>query len=809
MNILVLHKWLTYLMVLVPFGVLLSGGEMNPLVVAIFGVGVAVSWFRESPRFDPDRGALFWTICTAGLLALTVARVIQGGFDIAPLVDLVVLLTVIKLMQRRGPRDYVQIMALSFLLLTAASAYNQGLSFALAFALYLVIGTVTLAVKHLREELSEHHPRKLARFRVEAGFLGTVGALAVLVFLFSILFFLAFPRMGFGLFNQRARSGIAATGFNEQIRLGAHGNIREDSTIVMRASFPGIEGGRFQGDLRWRGISFHHYDGREWSNDMMSGGSGLSDDDSVYFPLDSDVDYTSPAVIRQEIYLEPLETEVLFSLPRAVAVRFLDQDSELPRSFWRQTVRWQPSGDLLLERGGSIGVGYEVFALPQAFDGGAAHFPAAMWPADEPDFRSFARRVYGRRVPDYRTTGFEPLEPYRRHRTDPLNSYDHHDRYLQLPGVLTQAFRDLAYEVIGDARTPVERARRIEAFLEASYTYTTDLPAVSASNPIESFLFDTRRGHCEYFSSAMVLLARAVGIPARNVNGFLGGDWNGIGDYYAIRQSDAHSWVELLLPGPTWDAAVWVTFDPTPPGGLPSDGEVLSGISAFFDSVRMWWYRNVVDYSLEKQIASAREVFGFFSNSENLLFDLYVFSRAALRNMGLVGVLILMWMAGLVFYVRRQRADLPWGGVDWLVGSSWLVLAELIVVLFWRHQVTTFAVLAAGFFPVATVFAAWAGRRGPRRERHQARKRRRYGTASRQFMRLVRALTRVGYQFEVSATPDTLSMQARQRSAPYADSLDETIRLYQQCRFGGDERRESLTRLRKGVRRLCRAIAGS
>ena len=85
----------------------------------------------------------------------------------------------------------------------------------------------------------------------------------------------------------------------------------------------------------------------------------------------------------------------------------------------------------------------------------------------------------------------------------------------------------------------------------------------SGPDPLADFLFNVRAGHCEYFSTAMVVMLRTQGIAARVVNGFLPGEYNEAAGAYTVRQSDAHSWVEVYFP----ETNSWVTFDPTPAAG--------------------------------------------------------------------------------------------------------------------------------------------------------------------------------------------------------------------------------------------------
>lgn len=101
----------------------------------------------------------------------------------------------------------------------------------------------------------------------------------------------------------------------------------------------------------------------------------------------------------------------------------------------------------------------------------------------------------------------------------------------------------------------IDRALRL--FREQPFHYTLN-PPTAARDPVDSFLFDSRRGFCEHFASSFTVLMRAAGIPARVVTGYLGGERNTIGDYWIVRQSDAHAWTEVWLAG-----RGWLRIDPT------------------------------------------------------------------------------------------------------------------------------------------------------------------------------------------------------------------------------------------------------
>jgi hypothetical protein len=137
---------------------------------------------------------------------------------------------------------------------------------------------------------------------------------------------------------------------------------------------------------------------------------------------------------------------------------------------------------------------------------------------------------------------------------------------------------------------------------------------VGHTAPLEAFLFDKKRGHCEYFSSAMTIMLRTLGIRARNVTGYVGGRYNGYGDYYAVRQGDAHSWVEAYIP-----ERGWVTFDPTPPSRAeigPSEG-AWADIRALIDALHTRWITNVVGYDLRVQATGVRKMWQWWMTQRN------------------------------------------------------------------------------------------------------------------------------------------------------------------------------------------------
>ncbi len=146
--------------------------------------------------------------------------------------------------------------------------------------------------------------------------------------------------------------------------------------------------------------------------------------------------------------------------------------------------------------------------------------------------------------------------------TRPRATADEDPRWLQralrLPPSVNPRTRELAAEWRAAARSDSELVGRALAFLrQGRYVYTLD-PRLLGTNSVDEFLFDTREGFCEHFSSAFTFLMRAAGVPARVVTGYQGGELNGVDRIFTVRQSDAHAWSEVYLRG-----RGWVRIDPT------------------------------------------------------------------------------------------------------------------------------------------------------------------------------------------------------------------------------------------------------
>ncbi len=203
------------------------------------------------------------------------------------------------------------------------------------------------------------------------------------------------------------------------------------------------------------------------------------------------------------------------------------------------------------------------------------------------------------------------------------------DRYLQLPETVPERVINLAYDLTSVQLTPYDKAVVIEQYLR-SFSYTLDLPIKTTGRDlVDTFLFELHRGYCDYFASAMVVLARAAGIPARLAVGYISGNYDLENDSYVVTADQAHSWVEVYFPG-----YGWVNFEPTA-GRTPLTREMEEINHPEFDQ------RKIV-FGVEKVGLSGVEILGW-------------------GVVGIVGIAILsllVWLRLDVIILRRQSINM-------------------------------------------------------------------------------------------------------------------------------------------------------
>ncbi|MEZ4474595.1 MAG: transglutaminaseTgpA domain-containing protein [bacterium] len=163
------------------------------------------------------------------------------------------------------------------------------------------------------------------------------------------------------------------------------------------------------------------------------------------------------------------------------------------------------------------------------------------------------------------------------------------ERDLGLPRGADDRFGQVARRWTAGATTPLDQVDALRRGFLTGFTYSLELDEVPAGeDPAWFFLSSSRRGHCELFASAFVLMARSLDLPARLVSGFRVFEHNRAGGWYVVRQRDAHAWAEVWIDG------AWRTVDPTPPGSLEGEqAAALDGLGARWDQLKRWLRQGV------------------------------------------------------------------------------------------------------------------------------------------------------------------------------------------------------------------------
>jgi protein-glutamine gamma-glutamyltransferase len=163
----------------------------------------------------------------------------------------------------------------------------------------------------------------------------------------------------------------------------------------------------------------------------------------------------------------------------------------------------------------------------------------------------------------------------------------------------------------------------LDWFRQNGLEYTLE-PGQTSIDSVDTTLFDARKGFCGHFASAYATLMRAAGVPARIVTGYLGGEWNPVGGYVIVRQSEAHAWTEVWL-----DGQGWTRIDPTAvvaperlqrgvfdllPESLPTASVAMhrtawfKRLSQVWDGMNQWWQSNVIEFNLRSQLNLLQKV---------------------------------------------------------------------------------------------------------------------------------------------------------------------------------------------------------
>lgn len=224
--------------------------------------------------------------------------------------------------------------------------------------------------------------------------------------------------------------------------------------------------------------------------------------------------------------------------------------------------------------------------------------------------------------------------------------------YLEIPKEVKQQLAPLAKRLV--RKTVFGSANAVASFLKKGFSYNLS-PGKTQGDPVVHFLFSSKKGHCEYFASAMALLLRTIGIPTRIVGGYLGGDWNELGQYYLVKQSDAHTWVEVWI-----EERGWVTFDPTPGAPFKQRPPLVAKVFKFIDFLRLKWYYWVIDYDIGRQMDLASKTALFFqsfragNHEMKLTFETANLIKKFILFLVIVGSILILKIAWSYFHDRPR-----------------------------------------------------------------------------------------------------------------------------------------------------------
>jgi transglutaminase-like putative cysteine protease len=522
-------------------------GQVSLPVLTLQAAALAAALALRERPFAVQHSGWLLNLALLGAVVHALALVRGGAPWLVALAHFATLASGLTLLDARPRRSEFLLVVIALFQVVLASNLTDSVFFPLLLAAFLFSAVWTLLVHTLRVEALEAGDPLAATRALGPALLRLTLMASVLSLVLALGLFLLLPRLTpRAILPGGGAIPTAVSGFSDRVELGDVGRIRDDATRVLRVD---LGDARVPAEERyWRGLAFDRFDGRSWSistpgRRSVSGSSeaGLSLSLPGAGPLQ-----------EERVVREPVESGVVFGLGDAVrfqgAVRRLERDAN----------------------GGLYAPGSE-----------------------------------GERM-RYTLTSRGAARPEDVARDDRAAPPEGGERFLALPD-LAPAIADLAAGITRGAATDLEKARRIESHLQRNGRYTDTPPALdpdSDRSPVEAFLLGALEGHCEYFASAMVVLARQSGLPARLVNGFAGGRTNPIGGFVEVARSDAHAWVEIHFA-----SAGWVRFDPTPAAARLA-AEVAPSLTArladLASALELLWFERVVDFDRRDQIGALR-----------------------------------------------------------------------------------------------------------------------------------------------------------------------------------------------------------
>lgn len=480
----------------------------------------------------------------------------------------------VKLLEAYTRRDRYIVIGAALFLLLAACLSRQSLPYAPLYAAQLwVCCSALVVVAHPESSLGGRAAALLAARSLLAAL-----PLAVLAFLF-------FPRLSGSLWSLPG-AGAATTGLADTLAPGAISDLSESSDPAFRAWFDGPPPP--PDERYWRGPVLHDFDGYTWSRPppWWFGSIGPTDSTDAGGSIGpsgaTGPGATGPAAATaSDGSISPAGP----TAPTSHTYRYRVTLEPSSRRWWLalDTVIAPPSGPVRLTPDRVL-VGMRPVTEPISY---AAVSDTSVRDPDPPAARVLRRDLQ--------------LPPQRNPRSVELGR-----RLRRAAGSDAAFVRSV-----------------LELFRTGGFRYTLNPPPLGLDS-VDDFLFGARRGFCGHFASAFVTLMRAGGVPARVVTGYLGGEWNPIGGYLLVRESDAHAWAEVWLQD-----RGWTRVDPTGvvaperltrgideflPGAVSAPERLLldvrwiASIRQAWDAANAWWTNEVVGFNLRAQLSLLRRL---------------------------------------------------------------------------------------------------------------------------------------------------------------------------------------------------------
>ncbi len=374
-------------------------------------------------------------------------------------------------------------------------------------------------------------------------------------------------------------------------------------------------------------------------------------------------------------------SRLILSEEVAFRVSYADKPPRREQMYWRGPVLWDFDGRTWTPGITPFGIAPQFTETGQTIDYSVTlepHNKSWLFALDMPERISVPARL----THDFRLVQQEPVKARLRYEARSHLGYRANlheaERQLQLALQLPPSLNPRARQLAAEWRTnkasddAVVRAA-LAYFNRQNFQYTLEPPPLGIHS-VDDFLFETRQGFCEHYASAFVFLMRAAHIPARVVTGYQGGEYNELGNYYIVRQSDAHAWAEVWLADQGW-----VRVDPT---AAIAPARVQSGLSAAvmnnaalpfmarnppqwlrnlrlnWDTLANQWNQWVLGYNSERQ-------FAFLTR---LGMESVTWQKMALNMMAGVGVLVALFALFMLRHLIARQPD--------KVQSAWLKLCR-------------------------------------------------------------------------------------------------------------------------------------